>query len=191
MGSVQIRNVATLGGNVANASPCADLVTALVALDATATVIDGSGRTSERLIGALFAPRGGTALRAGEAIVEFSFAADDTDRRSAFAKLGVRASVAVSRLNAVLVVDLERDRATIRAAKLAVGSLAPAAFRADEVATTLVGARLDAACPAAFADRCRQLVDARIPDRPSWPYKHLAVRGLAADLWSAIAVGSA
>ena len=190
VGSVQIRNVATLGGNVANASPCADLVTALVALDATATVIDGSGRTSERPIRALFAPTGGTALRTGEAIVEFSFQEGHTDRRSAFAKLGVRSSVAVSRLNAALVVDLDRDGATIRSGQLAIGSIAAAAFRADQVAVALVGARIDAACPEAFTYRCMQLVDERIPDRPSWRYKRLAVRGLAADLWSAIAVES-
>ncbi len=186
VGSAQIRNVATLGGNVANASPCADLVTALVALDASATVIDGLGRTRERPIADLFAPGGGSALPPGEAIVECSFAQGHADRRSAFAKLGVRSSVAVSRLNAALVVDLDRDGATVRSARLAVGSIASAAFRADAVAAALIGARIDAACPEGFTHGCMRLVDERIPGRPSWAYKRLAVRGLAEDLWGVI-----
>jgi CO/xanthine dehydrogenase FAD-binding subunit len=186
VGSVQIRNVATVGGNVANASPCADLITALVALGATATVIDGEGDATERPIAQLIAPAGGSALRRGEAILEFAFAGAHPDRRSAFAKLGVRSSVAVSRLNAALVVDLDPDGATIRSARLAVGSLAPAAFLADEVASALVGARIDAACPEEFTRRCLRLVDDRIPERSSKAYKRLAIRGLAADLWSAI-----
>ncbi|MEI8241035.1 MAG: FAD binding domain-containing protein, partial [Actinomycetota bacterium] len=45
VGSSQIRNVATLGGNVANASPCGDGTLALVALGAEAVIIDGSGET--------------------------------------------------------------------------------------------------------------------------------------------------
>ncbi len=187
VGSVQIRNVATLGGNVANASPCADLVTALIALEALATVVDASGRLVERPIARLFGAAGGSTLRPDEAILEFSFAAAGPDRRSAFAKLGVRSSVAVSRLNAALRVDLGRDEATITAARLAIGSIASTAFLADEVAAALLGANCHAACPEEFAHGCVRLVDARIPERSSWPYKRLAIRGLAADLWRAIA----
>ncbi|MDE2293905.1 MAG: FAD binding domain-containing protein [Gammaproteobacteria bacterium] len=190
VGSVQIRNVATIGGNVANASPCADLVTALVALEATATVIDGAGRATERPIAQLFASAGGSALRRDEAILEFAFAGAHPDRRSGFAKLGVRSSVAVARLNAALVVDLDPDGATIAAARLAIGSLAPAAFLAGEVAAPLVGTRIDAACPEEFAHRCLRLVDERIPERSSRAYKRLAIRGLAADLWSAAGAGT-
>lgn len=50
VGSVQIRNVATLGGNVANASPCGDGITALVALDTHVSILDAHGRISSRPI---------------------------------------------------------------------------------------------------------------------------------------------
>ena len=43
VGSVQIRNVGTIGGNIANASPCADSATALTALGAEVTTLDGAG----------------------------------------------------------------------------------------------------------------------------------------------------
>lgn len=186
VGSVQIRNAATIGGNVANASPCADLVTSLVALDARASVVDALGQVTERPIAQLFAPAGGSALRRDEAILEFAFERPGPERRSAFAKLGVRSSVAVARLNAALVVQLASDGATIRSARLAVGSLAPAAFVADEIATTLEGARIDGGCPGEFTARCITLVDRRIPDRSSRGYKRLAIRGLVADLWDAL-----
>jgi CO/xanthine dehydrogenase FAD-binding subunit len=190
VGSVQIRNVATVGGNVANASPCADLVTALVALEARATVVDASASLTERPIAQLFAPAGGSALRPDEAILEFSFAAASPDRRSGFAKLGVRTSVAVSRLNAALIVDLDPGGATISSARLAIGSLAPAAFLASDIAAALDGAPIDGGCPDEFTRRCMGLVDDRIPGRASQGYKRLAIRGLAADLWSAIEPGS-
>ena len=51
VGSAQIRNAGTLGGNVANASPCADGVTALTALGADVTTVDGAGATRTRPIG--------------------------------------------------------------------------------------------------------------------------------------------
>ena len=48
VGSAQIRNVATVGGNVANASPCGDSIPALLALGAEVEVWDGAGQTLRR-----------------------------------------------------------------------------------------------------------------------------------------------
>ena len=53
VGSAQIRNVGTIGGNIANASPCADGATALTALGAAVTTVDGAGATNTRPIGDL------------------------------------------------------------------------------------------------------------------------------------------
>src|SRR5450631_3254226 len=117
VGSVQIRNVATIGGNVANASPCADAIPALLVLDAEAGVLNRAGKVERRPLQ--------TTLGSDEAIVEFWFAPLAEDQRSAFGKIGVRSSVAVARLNAALIVTLDAQRRTITAAKIAFGSIAP------------------------------------------------------------------
>lgn len=190
VGSLQIRNAATIGGNVANASPCADLVTALVALRARATLVAASGVTSERPIETLLADQGGSTLGHDEAIVEFSWPIGRAGERSAFGKIGVRTSVAVSRLNAALIICLDGAGAVITEARIAFGSIATSAFQAEDVAGTLRGASIAGDCPEAFISRCAQLVDRSIPSRTSRPYKRLAIRGLAADLWALIGAGA-
>lgn len=186
VGSMQIRNAATVGGNVANASPCADLVTALVALEARARVLGVDGVPSERPVEALLRTDGGSALRHDEAIVEFVIPVLEREDRSAFVKIGVRTSVAVARLNAALVVSRDGPTATIGEARLAFGSLAPSSFRAHLIADSLSGQSLRSPCPPGFVDQCMDLVERSIPTRLSMPYKRLAIRGLAADLWDAI-----
>ncbi len=52
-GSVQIRNMATIGGNLAHGSPAADLATALLVLDADVVVLEGKGRHKQPVAGYL------------------------------------------------------------------------------------------------------------------------------------------
>jgi len=107
VGSAQIRNVATIGGNIANASPCADGATALVALGADVTTLDGSGRLATRPLRDILLGSGRTALADDEAITELSFAALGDEHRSAFAKIGWRTAVSVARLSMALVVRFD------------------------------------------------------------------------------------
>jgi CO/xanthine dehydrogenase FAD-binding subunit len=81
---VQIRNIATAGGNVANASPCGDTIPALMAPDAQVTVPDGGGRMSSRPIQEVVVGPGTTSLVPGEAIIDFTFAPLESHERSVF-----------------------------------------------------------------------------------------------------------
>lgn len=189
VGSAQIRNIATLGGNVANASPCADAMPALLVLDAEVGIMNPSGNVERRALRDLVAAAGKTHLQADQAIVDFSFAPLAQGERSAFGKVGVRSSVAVAKLNAALVVTLERTRPRISEAKIAFGSIAPAAFVDEGVAAVLRGRPLASATLEAFAAACSSMVSRSIPERGSLPYKRHAVRGLAHDLWSGIQDG--
>jgi CO/xanthine dehydrogenase FAD-binding subunit len=184
VGSVQVRGMATLGGNVANASACADGVTPLLALGADAGVLTAGGVVARRSVATLFAPAGGSSLVAGEAIVDFGFQALEARDCSGFAKLGVRTSIAVSRLNAAAALTLGPDGSTCVAARLAFGSLGPSARLAGEVAAGLVGRRLDDEASAILTHNSVEYVDQAIGERPSRTYKRRAMRGLIADLWS-------
>ena len=68
VGSAQIRNAGTIGGNIANASPCADGATALTALGAEVTTVDGAGATRTRPIGEVLLGPNRTSLAHDEAI---------------------------------------------------------------------------------------------------------------------------
>jgi len=186
VGSAQIRNAATIGGNVANASPCADAMPALLVLGAEVGVLNRTGKVQRRALRDLLAEAGKTTLAADEAIVDFSFVPLSADHRSAFGKVGARSSVAVAELNAAMIVKLDGTRRTITQARIAFGSIAPTAFVDDRVAAALSDKPVNDATIESFSQACSNMVSRSIPDRSSLPYKRHAIRGLAYDLWSAI-----
>ena len=185
VGSAQIRNVATVGGNIANASACADSATALTALDAVVTTVDGAGRTKTRPVGEVVLGPNRTSLAHDEAILEFSFAALGAEHRSAFAKVGSRTAVRVARLSAALIVRFDAVAGTLADVRVALGAVGGAAFRAAEVERTLEGRPADEESARLFAAGCVAAVQASIPGRYSLPYKQHAAVGLAYNAWNA------
>jgi CO/xanthine dehydrogenase FAD-binding subunit len=187
IGSVQTRNVATIGGNVANASPCADSVPALLALGATVAVMGPDGGPGERALEEIIVGEGRNGLAIGEVITGF-WVPVLGGRRDAFVKVGPRTAVAVARLSMAAVV--EYDGAVIAEARVALGAVGPMAFRDPQVEGALRGRPADGATAAAFADACAAAVCRSIPDRPSLPYKRRLAAGVAGDVWAALGFGS-
>jgi xanthine dehydrogenase FAD-binding subunit len=195
VGSCQIRNIATVGGNVANASPCGDSIPALLALGAEVEIWDGEGRVSHRPIEEVVAGPGQTALGSDEAIAAFAFPALDDGVRTAFAKIGSRSTVAVARLSLAVVVGCRADsagsdNATFSNARVALGAVGETAFRDREVEASLSGHRADAGTAQAFREACAAAVCRSIPDRASLDYKCGAAAGLADDAWNNLGLGS-
>jgi len=188
VGSVQIRNAGTVGGNVANASPCADSATALTALDAAVVSIDGAGVTRTRPIGDVLLGPNRTSLRDDEAIIEFAFPALGPEYRTAFTKVGSRTAVSVARLSAALVMRFDAVSATLADVRVALGAVGATAFRDGAVEALLEGRPADAEAARVLADGCVAAVSGSIPDRPSLPYKRHAAAGLAYDSWNALAL---
>jgi len=186
VGSAQIRNVATVGGNIANASPCADTVTALVALGAEVRTIDGSGRSATQAIEQIFVGSGRTTLAPDEAITEVGFAALGADHRAMFAKIGSRSTVTVARLSMALVVRFDAAAGTISGARVALGAIGEAAFRDARLEELLEGRPADEESASLFADGCMDAVRRAIPGRYSLPYKQHAMLGLAYDAWNGL-----
>lgn len=186
VGSVQIRNVGTVGGNVANASPCADAATALVALGAAVTTVDGGGALATRPLGDVLLGPGSTSLAYDEAIVEFSFAALGPEHRSAFVKIGSRSAVSVARLSTAAVLQCDPASGVLAGVSVALGAVGDTAFRDGAVEASLEGAIADEATLERFASACSEAVRRSIPGRYSLPYKERAARGLACDIWSAL-----
>ena len=186
VGSAQIRNVATVGGNIANASPCADTVTALVALGADVRTIDGGGQSVVRPLEQIFVGSGRTSLAPDEAITEVSFAALGADQRTTFAKIGSRSTVTVARLSMALVVRFDAAAATVSGVRVALGAVGEFAFRDARLEELLEGRPADEESARLFAAGCTDAVRRAIPGRYSLPYKQHAMVGLAYDAWNAL-----
>ncbi|MCX7888405.1 MAG: xanthine dehydrogenase family protein subunit M [Rhodobacteraceae bacterium] len=137
VGSVQVQNAGTLGGNLANASPAADGVPPLLALDAR-VVLRARGATRRlALADFLLGPRR-TALRPGEIIAAVEVPAPPPDARSAFLKLGQRRYLVISvAMVAVLVWPDAAGR--IAGARIAVGACSPVARRLPALEAALAG----------------------------------------------------
>ena len=188
VGSVQIRNVGTIGGNIANASPCADGATALTALAAEVTTLDGSGAVRTRPLGELLLGPSQTSLAHDEAITEFSFPALGAAHRSAFAKIGSRTAVSVARLSAALVVRFDPAAGSLTDVRVALGAVGGVAFRVARLEQELQGRPADEETARLFAEGCVAAVQDSIPSRYSLPYKRHAAVGLAYDAWNMLAL---
>jgi carbon-monoxide dehydrogenase medium subunit len=142
-GPVQIRNTATIGGNLAHASPSADMATPLLVLDAAVKVAGERGRRTVPLE-RFFAGRHQTVLN-GSLLVEVMIPAGKRGARAgwSFQKLG-RSASDISVVNAAAALEFD-TRGNCKAARLALGAVAPAPLRVREAEKRLAGRKLDAA----------------------------------------------
>lgn len=124
VGSLQIRNRATIGGNLQTASPAGDSLPVLAAYDARVLLASVSGRRELPLGAFLVGPKR-TSLRGDELIVAVEFAVPAG--AGTFAKVGPRSAMVIA--VAGICVQLDEPR---RAVRLALGSVGPTILRAPE-----------------------------------------------------------
>ncbi len=140
MGSVQIRNVATLGGNLCNAGPAADSAPPLLALGARARIQGGDGER-EMPIEDLFAGPGRTCLGPDDMLTAILLDPPSSGTRGAFLrKTRVHVDLALASIAVVLEMDTAGE--TCRQARVAAGAVAPTPLRLLEVEAVLAGRRI-------------------------------------------------
>jgi CO/xanthine dehydrogenase FAD-binding subunit len=137
VGSPQIRNMGTLGGNVANAAACADSIPALVCLDAIATVRTSEGERQWPVSELIIRPNR-TQIPKGGLLVSLSFIVPQTGSRSIFLKLGRRNALAISRLTIAALGRLD-SAGKIAETRIVPGSATPQIVRFASVETGLTG----------------------------------------------------
>jgi len=140
VGGVQIQNSGTVAGNLCNASPAADGVPALLALDASVELASARGRRHLKLDEFILGPRH-TARRADELLTAIVVPKPRNAARSLFLKLGARRYLVISIAMVAAVIECERDR--VAAARVAVGACSPVAQRLPALEQALVSAPLD------------------------------------------------
>lgn len=137
VGSIQIQNVATLSGNLCNASPAADGVPPLLTLDAAIELTSHRGVRRLPLAAFITGPR--QTERANDEILTAILVPHQNDNAiSQFEKLGSRRYLVISITMTSLVLEID-DAGLIEQAKLAIGACSAVAQRQPEIELSLVG----------------------------------------------------
>lgn len=136
LGSLQVRNLGTIGGNLCNASPAADIAPPLLVLDAKVNVrgIDG-----QRLVPVteLFTGPGKTNLAPGEILAEIQIPITEATAGSCFIKLGRRNAFTLSIVSVATLVKVKDG--IFDDVRIALGAVAPTPIRASKAEEYLTG----------------------------------------------------
>jgi CO/xanthine dehydrogenase FAD-binding subunit len=139
MGSPAIRHLATVGGNLCNASPAADLSPVLLVLDAEVGIAGTAGLRRLPLERFFFGP-GRTALAAGELLAWVELPRKHAGWTIRYERLDVRRAMDIAIVGVALA--LCRDGGRVVEARLALGAVAPTPLRVPEAEATLVAGGL-------------------------------------------------
>jgi carbon-monoxide dehydrogenase medium subunit len=137
---VQLRNLATIGGNLGNASPSADSVPALVALGATAEIAGPRG-TRTLLVENCFAGPGQTVLERDELFTMLHIPPPAVRGGNAYQRFTPRSAMDIAVVSVGAAVDLDED-GRCRDCRIALGAVSPVPVRARRAEEMLRGERL-------------------------------------------------
>jgi len=163
IGSDQIQNRSSLGGNLCNASPAADSVPAMLVNEARAVVATADGTRTVPVSDVTTGP-GATSLQAGEFIVEFEVDKPPANTGDAYLRMTPRTEMDIAVVGAGARVTLDAD-GNCTEARVALGAVAPMARRVSDAEAALVGKPINdetlAAVAAAASAACDPIDDKR------------------------------
>lgn len=144
VGSIQIRNRATVGGNMANATPSADVAPALIALEATAKI---SGESGERTLPLeeFFRGPGQTAMGADEILTEVTIRKTSAQLVGEYIKFSPREMMDLAYVGVAVVYNIGNQDRKCSAMRIVLGAVAPTPIRAKKAEAILEGQTLSEA----------------------------------------------
>ncbi len=162
LGSVQIRTMATLGGNLCHATPSAEMPPPLLVHDAVAEV---AGREAVRTLplAGLFSGPGTTTLASGELLTAVTFRVSQSGSGSCYLRQTVRWSMDLAGVG--VAASIEAADGAVTAAQVALGAVAPVPLSVPEAGEVVIGSPLTtesaAEAGALAAAACSPITDAR------------------------------
>ena len=170
VGSPQIRNLGTIGGNVAHGSPAADTLPVLAMLDAEVRLYSATEGTCRGIpVDTFITGPGQTLLRPGEYIEALRFSPPEASWRMAYEKVGRRNALAISRLSACCAARWEGQRLT--GLRLALGAVFPTPRRLYAAEALLLREQPSPAAEMQAAELVTQAIVAAAGRRASASYK--------------------
>ncbi len=138
VGSPQVRNIGTLGGNLASAVPSADLAPPAIALDASLTLLGPAGERTVRAADFFTGPRT-TILAANEILASVRIPGQPPRLGTKFLKFGRRKAMSLAVVNVAVAIALDEALARIGHVRIALGAVAPVPLRAAAAEAALLG----------------------------------------------------
>lgn len=172
--SMQVRNVATIGGNACNASPSADAIQGLFAMGAKAVIIGPDG-TREVAIEDFFEGPGKTVLKTGEFLLKFKIAAPKPGTGAVYKKFAIRGDTDISIVGAGCGLTLKED-GTVEEARISLAAVAPKPVRVPEAEQLLIGKKLTAELIDAAAEIAEKSCNPISDQRATAAYRKEMVR---------------
>ena len=136
VGSIQIRNLATLGGNIAHGSPAADTAAALLVLDAQVKIASGEDERTVPIADFYLGP-GQTVLQAGEILTGFSMPPRSAKSGSQYLKHKIRQVMDLAFVGVATSVSLSNG--TVADTKIGLAAVAPKPIRATNAEAIITG----------------------------------------------------
>ncbi len=178
VGSVQIRNQATLLGNICSASPAGDTLPALLVHEAEVEIAESP---SLPLHDFLIAP-GQTALAPGKILLSVSLRGLQANEMSCYRRHSERKALDLAFASVAIRLTFEDDGCTVANARLALGAVGPTAMLAKQATESIVGQPLTkesiTSCATIAAETCNPVSDFRA----SADYRRQLIRVLVGDV---------
>lgn len=174
VGSTQIRNRATIGGNIANASQSSDTMPVLFAYETEAVVLNELGEEKRYLLEDLIEGLERNRLKEKEVLTRFIVKKDNSI--SGFSKVGSRKAVTISKINGCVKTVLKEDILTQVIVYL--GAVGAKATRAGYMEQALEGQNLKEIDIRRLKEAVYAQIEANIPNRSSKHYKKSAALGV-------------
>jgi CO/xanthine dehydrogenase FAD-binding subunit len=177
IGSPQIRNLGTIGGNIVNASPAADTLSPLMVLNAMGRVASREGIKEVPLVH-LFKGPYQTNLKPHELLVQIIFPKLSSEARSSFVRLARRDAMAIARMSVAIVLQTEKKKHRIEGIGISVGSVTPTPRRMSEAEAFLKGKSPDEEVLQKASLKISETMIHESGVRPSTSYKKPVVEAL-------------
>lgn len=179
VGSAQIRNNGTIGGNIGNASPAGDLLPPLFLLGAQVVIASPTGLRTAPIQEVIVGP-GKTSLSYNEAVAKILVPLPSPRYRTAFSKLGFRRAVTISRIGLAVGVELGED-GIITSGQVMAGAISLVPISVPKAEALLPGRRVDDALKDQVGQALADLILEVTPEMFDRDYKVGAARGVAWD----------
>lgn len=177
IGSPQIRNLGTIGGNIINASPAADTIPPLMVLDAVGRVVSKEGEKEVPFI-QLFKGPYETSLKPYEILVQIKFQKLPPSVRSSFVRLARREAMAIARMSVAIVLQIEKGKGRMEDIRISVGAVTPTPKRMSDAEDVLKGRSPDEELLKMASRKISEAMMRWSGIRPSTSYKMPVVEAL-------------